>query len=546
MSSLLMSYQRKGFDKNIAEFSQQSSNPYYYDIRMSSRVSSSENAAITPRMWISAVMVAQPSFVFGYALAALNSCFVLGDDTEKQCYDGDHTDNECPIGSIYRDMSLDSTDVQLATALTILGAWMGSMAGSLPGDKYGRRWTVLWDNLPIILGGIATASGNKPLLFIGRFIIGLAVGIESVVVPCLLSEMASEETRGTITIMHQLMITFAIFLVALVAYGFVTYVAHGWQYVQAFIAIPSIIMLIFNRFVPESPKWLLQQGQAAQARDELKKLRTDDWDVDAEITEIQMDAKQSDSSSSDNSDVTWGEVFSSKKAVIVGIGLMGFNAITGINTVVFYSTTIFGFAGFSEQILATASVGFTNFAATVFAIYYIDRLGRKTFLLTGSTIMLFALMVLSLVLTFGNGDEKAQGFVAVFATLTFVIGFAIGLGPLSWVVMSEMLPTRLRTKAFGLFLSVNWCANLIIGLFTLTAIEGLGGVTSDMDDDDVISDHNKSGVAYLYFLFSGITAVCIAFIFFVVPETKGKTPEQLQGLTSPLLLSLDEDDGKFS
>ena len=150
-SRLLMSYQRKGFDKNIAEFSQQSSNPYYYDIRMSSRVSSSGNAAITPRMWISAVMVAQPSFVFGYALAALNSCFVLGDDTEKQCYDGDHTDNECPIGSIYRDMSLDSTDVQLATALTILGAWMGSMAGSLQvtstaedGLCYGITYLLSW------------------------------------------------------------------------------------------------------------------------------------------------------------------------------------------------------------------------------------------------------------------------------------------------------------------------------------------------------------------------------------------------------------------
>merc|ERR1711871_512828 len=248
------------------------------------------------------------------------------------------------------------------------------------------------------------------------------------------------------------------------------------------------------------------------------------------------------SSSGDDNAVTWADVFKAKEAITVGIGLMFISAMTGINTVIFYSTTIFGFAGFDEQILATASVGFVNLIFTFVGMYYADRTGRKVLLLASLVIMLFSLVLLSTILLMPGVDETAQGYVAVFACLSFVAGFSIGLGPICWVVMSEMLPTRLRAKAFSLFLSVNWGANLIIAMVTLTTIDLLGGVDSDMDDDDEISGREKSGVAYLYLIMSGITVCSIAFIQYYVPETKGKTPEQLQGLNTPLLLAMENDD----
>jgi hypothetical protein len=118
-------------------------------------------------------------------------------------------------------------------------------------------------------------------------------------------------------------------------------------------------------------------------------------------------------------------------------------------------------------------------------------------------------------------DAQIQGYIAVLAVLTFTAGFAIGLGAVSWTVMSEIMPTRLRAKAMSLFLSVNWGLNLVIAMVTLTAVDGIGGVTSDMDDDEK-SNAEKTGVGGLYLIFAGLAAACLFFIHVFVPETKGK------------------------
>ena len=547
---------------------------------------------VTSNMWVAAFLTATPSFVFGFALAALNSCLVKGDgNDEGKCFSGDDDDsNGCPQGTIYKDLDLDATKAQVATALGILGAWVGSLSGSAPSEKYGRKFTLLCNNIPIMMGALLTATGNEYCLYIGRFVLGLGVGVGSVVAPVLLSEVADKDNAGMVTSIHQLMITLAIFVVAILAYGFVTYVDHGWQYVQAFVIIPCTLMVLFQKYMYESPKWLCQRGRSSEARVVLQSLREDDHDVDSELETIQMESKQLDSAGND--EVTWGEVFAHRHGVTVGVGLMSISALTGINTVIFYSTSIFAFAGFDEAILATSSVGLVNFLATFVATGFTDKVGpsllslklphcyhywpppppqlntthtytytdihtlpvplplsqwgRKFLLLLGCSIMFVALLILSSVLSLGNDDEQTQGYIAVCSTLMFVVGFSIGLGPVSWVIMSEMMPTRIRTKAYGLFLSVNWFWNLSIGLLTLTAIDGMGGVTDDMDDDDSIADKEKSGVAYLYFMFAALTAVSITFIYYIVPETKGKTPEQIMGLAAPLLTSLDDQNGRLS
>ncbi len=129
-------------------------------------------------------------------------------------------------------------------------------------------------------------------------------------------------------------------------------------------------------------------------------------------------------------------------------------------------------------------------------------------------------MVLCIVLL-SSIDDTVQGVIAVIAVLFFVAGFAIGLGAVVWTIISEIMPTRLRSKAVSLFLSINWAINLIITLVTLTAINGMGDVTDDMDDDNKKEDGQKVGVAALYLIFAGLSAACITFIYFLVPETKG-------------------------
>lgn len=220
-------------------------------------------------------------------------------------------------------------------------------------------------------------------------------------------------------------------------------------------------------------------------------------------------------------------MFRWKKAVIIGCGLMFFTTMTGANTVFFYSTTIFGFAGFNYGILATAMVGGTNFVTSLYASGVIDHMGRKTLLMHGTLVMLCSLIIVSVDLLSGDflGDV-VQGVIAVVAVLVYIYGFAIGLGCAAWVVLSEIMPTRLRSKSYSLFVSFNWGFSLLIGLLTLTAINGLGGVKASMDDDET-QNAQKNGVGILYAIFVVINITALLFIWVVVPETLGKTPEEL-------------------
>lgn len=266
------------------------------------------------------------------------------------------------------------------------------------------------------------------------------------------------------------------------------------------------------------------------AKTVLSYLRHTDHNVDAEITEIEREAEEerlelSGKTSSNDvvEDATWGEVFSCRFQMLIGIGLGVIAAATGVNAIIFYSTQVFAFAGFDEAILATASVGAVNFLATALATYLVDVMGRKQLLEWGMALMSGSLLALALVLVVVDFSEQLQGILAVVLVLIYVIGFAIGIGAVMWVMMCEIMDQRVRSKAFGLFISINWGINLVIGLLTLTAIDALGGIHHDMDDDEE-SEAEKKGVAYVFAIFGGICFLSQVFIRWYVPETKGKTP----------------------
>eukprot|EP01039_Chlorochromonas_danica_P006661 gene6661-7360_t len=515
-------------------------------------------------MWRSVLLITSQSFLYGYCFSALNTCLVTGDHSGSDCY---HGTESCPPGTVYKDINLSTIEASVATALTVLGAWIGTLVASKPSELKGRKFTLVANTSLFVIGAVLSAVGNIYALMIGRFISGLGVGISTTVAPVLLTEIASPATRGTITTMHQLLITLGILIVNVIGYGFVTYVSHGWQYVQGFSAIPALALFLLQAYIPESPKWLLAQSvQGAglkngkvvrstrtesnsdvynggkdysavkleigapeieisdehykRAREIIQGLRPAGYDVEQELANTLADA-QRDATNED--EVTWAEVFQNRRAVIIGCGLTFFQAITGINSVVFYSSTIFQLAGFSQSIIGSVLFGFINCFITLVSTAIVDHSGRRILLLRGSYVMLGALIVLAAVLL-SNVPSEAQGGVAVAAVLVYVIGFAVGLGAVVWVILSEIMPTRLRMKAVTLFLSANWAANLAISLLTLTAINGLGGVHSGMDDD-AEGDAQKKGVAILYIIFAAFTVADIVFVHMLVPETKGKTPQ---------------------
>jgi MFS family permease len=171
---------------------------------------------------------------------------------------------------------------------------------------------------------------------------------------------------------------------SILSYGFVTYVSHGWQYIQAFGAIPPIIMLLLKDWVPESPKWLLAQDSTGATHqkviDMFRYLRPENYNSDAEIQVILDESKKD----AQVSTATWAEVFKCKKAVVIGVGLMFFQAATGVNSVIFYSSTIFQLAGFSQSIIGTVIVSVVNVFLTLIAAKLIDKAGRKVLILSGT------------------------------------------------------------------------------------------------------------------------------------------------------------------
>jgi SP family galactose:H+ symporter-like MFS transporter len=382
-----------------------------------------KKAKITKNMWATVLTITSQSFAFGYTFACLNPCLVVGNDNNSSnCYSG--KDTSCPAGSIYVDRDLSSFDVSLATALMVIGAWFGSLFGNIPSDKYGRRSTLFANTVFFFLGAGLSTTTNYTAFSFGRFFCGIGIGVISSLVPTFLSEISDEENRGLFTTMHQLLLTTGILLASLLAFGFVQNLNHGWVYIMAFEAMPGVILLLFYSQVLESPKWLITHGFKQDALNVLIALRPSGYDCDAEIAAISEQASQ-------NTELpSWSEVFKYRKAVIIGCGLMFFQALTGINSVIFYSTTIFGYAGFNQTILATASVGIVNVVMTLVATNIIDRVGRKILLLSGQYIMMFSLFLLSIILYVNVSNTSAQGTVAVVAVLLFIVGFAISLGKL--------------------------------------------------------------------------------------------------------------------
>jgi len=244
-------------------------------------------------------------------------------------------------------------------------------------------------------------------------------------------------------------------------------------------------------------------------------------------------------SNNNNNVATWNDVLQSKRVLLIGCGLMFFQAITGINSVILYSTTIFNIAGFHSTLLATTLVGLTNVIFTMIACKLVDSMGRKILLLIGLSLMLLSLIVLGVVLLTCNKYQTTQGIISVIMVLVFIAGFAIGLGAVCWVILSEIMTTRLRSKAMSLFLSINWGSNLIISLFTLTLINKFGNVNSNDNDDIIYKAGQKNGVARLFLVFASFTFITWLFVFFYVPETKGSNADDQ--LVKPLL-SINDDD----
>jgi SP family galactose:H+ symporter-like MFS transporter len=404
---------------------------------------------------------------------------------------------------VKEDFLLSSTMEEVVVSIVLLGAVFGAAAGGTLADRFGRRKVLIFTAAIFVLGAIETALSESVFwLIAGRVIVGAAIGAASFTAPLYISEVSPVAMRGRLVSLNQIALTSGIVISYLA--DFALSGIRGWRWMFGLAAVPAVIFGIGMVFMPESPRFLVRNALMDKARTVLQRIRGTAG-VDAELQEIQESfSKQSGG---------WEELKNPliRPALIVGSGLAIFQQITGINTVIYYAPTIFEFAGFktaSVAILATVGVGVINVLMTAVAMFLIDRVGRRPLLLASLAGMSLSLGILGISFWLPT-LSGALTWVAVGSLMLYVGSFAVGLGPVFWLLISEIYPLKIRGLAMSIATIANWTCNLLVALTFLTLIQFMG-----------------RPLTFWFYGLMGITAWLFA--YFLVPETKGRSLEDIE------------------
>lgn len=373
-------------------------------------------------------------------------------------------------------------------------------------DRAGRRGVILLAGLRFIVAAIISAAAQDvAVLLLGRFLVGLAIGVASMLTPLYLADISPARDRGAIVSLNQLCITVGILLSCLVGYALAR-ASGGSRWMLALGAVPGIVLSIGMLVLPESPRWLAGHGQVLDAESVLPRLR-DTTEVSQEPATLRQDIARQDRKLTSARELLSPRV---RRPLIVGAGLAMFQQITPINTVIYFAPMIFQSAGLSSAataILATAGVGAVNVIMTVVSIRLIDRLGRRQLLYWSLGGMAATLFVLAG--AFFAGTSGALAWIAVISVAVYVGFFAIGLGPVFWLLISGIFPLALRGRAMSLASVTNWDFNLIVAATFLDMVDALGG-------------------AGAFAIYGVLSLAALAFVVARVPETKGRSLEQIE------------------
>jgi len=403
---------------------------------------------------------------------------------------------------VQKDFSLSTIQEEVVVAAVLLGCVAGAMFGGELADKFGRRSTLMQVAILFVIGAIGTAlAPNATWLAVGRVVVGVAIGVASFTAPLYISEVSPPRVRGRLVSLNQLMITIGIVVSYLADYALAG--AEAWRWMFGLAAVPAIVLFAGLLFLPESPRWLMSRSRGDEARGLLGKIR-ESGDVEGEIAEIAASLSEQKGS--------WRELFdaSLRPALIVGIGLAVFQQFTGINTVIYYAPTIFQFAGFKSAaaILATVGVGVVNVLMTILALRLLDRAGRRPLLLYGIVGMVISLGILGYAFLLPS-LSNVIAWIAVISLAVYVACFAIGLGPVFWLMIAEIYPLKIRGRAMGVATVANWGSNLLVALTFLSLLHALGR-------------------AWTFWLYAIVGILSWMFVYWMVPETKGRTLEEIE------------------
>jgi SP family arabinose:H+ symporter-like MFS transporter len=403
---------------------------------------------------------------------------------------------------------LNSTQEGLAGASAILGCIPGAMFAGFFSDRFGRRNVLFASAVFFAVSGLLSAIPRTFVEFLAaRWIGGLGIGAASMICPVYIAEIAPADKRGRLGSLFQMGIVVGIFVTLLLnariqGLGDESWnAAMGWRWMLGSEVAPAILLLALLVFAPESPRWLLQAGYDSRAVAILTRIGGRQY-ANSEATAVRQSLKLEEGG--------FRELFGPRlrRPLLLAIVLMAVSQFSGINSIMYYSTKIFTTAGAGVQDAFTASVviGVVNVLFTFVALALVDRAGRRPLLLAG-----LAIQVVALVSTGWMFHTGQSGLALLGAILVFIAAFAMALGPIPWIVCSEIFPTRIRGRAMSLATFTIWTACFLVA-----------------QTFPILNDSPSIGPARTFWIYGTCSLLGLLFVFAFAPETKGKTLEQIE------------------
>jgi SP family arabinose:H+ symporter-like MFS transporter len=438
-----------------------------------------------PYVVLLAATTAISGFLFGFDTAVINGVLLL----------------------LRRQFNLSNLQTEVAASSLLLGCLLGAAGASMIGDRYGRRKSLIFSAVLFALSSLGAAAASTAALFsVARLVGGLAIGVASVLTPIYIAEISPSKNRGALVSINQLAIVIGILSAYLVSWLLSRTGEDSWRWMLAVAVAPSLAFLAGLLAIPESPRWLISRGR----RDEGERILARIFGAKAAKEQVQAVER-----AVANEEGSWREVFSKgmRKRLAIGMLLALFSQITGINTVLYYGSIIISehFPGQSTSmaLIANVIIGAVNLIFTIVAMVFLDRWGRRGILMTASGGMAIALTILVITLNLHNIPPAFM----LGGLLLYVAFFALGMGPGPWLIISEIFPTKVRGRAASVATSTLWSGTLVVTFTFLTLVKVL----------------NLWGTFAIYAMLSFL---CFVYVWKMVPETKGRTLEQIQNVWS--------------
>lgn len=436
-------------------------------------------------LWTWSFLIAVGGFLFGFDTGVISGALLFLKD----------------------DFDLNSFEQGTVVSVLLLGAMAGALGSGRIADPLGRRKIFALEGVVFLIGtALAVFANGYPMLLLSRIVLGLAVGAASATVPTYLGEIAPAQIRGRVLTLNQLMITIGIMSAYIVNVAFSG--SENWRGMFAVGAVPALVIIIGALFViPESPAWLLTNGKVDDVTKVYSRIVGDDQAK--ELVKERQQEREDERAKQGGQDqqVGWRGLTAAsvRPALIVGVMLAAIQQFGGINTIIYYAPSIMEKTGLtaSNSVYYSVAIGIINLVMTVVALFLVGRLGRRTLLLFSMGSMFVTLVLMGISFTADWNSSISLAFMVLY-----IASFAIGMGPLFWVMIGEIFPPHASATGSSAATAVNWTANFAVSLVFLSVV-------------------NAIGLGETFWVFAAICAFAVWFIGKYVPETKDRTHPEI-------------------